>query len=140
MGHKYLKDAGFSKYAWGDTLPKNDHRRPQWKQERKVYGFDERETWSLKDDSLYWLYEHIKMYQEISCIDLEYWQFDINGTEMTQGQVLNKILEDIELYFNVNDSFIKKYGDDIILWCNNQPKLAKEIWELWGIIFPAMWW
>ena len=140
MGHKYLKDAGFDKYAWGDTLPKNDHRRPQWTKDRKVYGFDERETWSLKDRSLCWLYEHIKMYQEISDINLDHWQFDINGTEMTHRQVLNKILEDIEVYFNVNGSFIKKYGEDNVLWWNTQPKLAKEIWDLWGTVFPAMWW
>lgn len=140
MSHKYLKDAGFDKEAWGDTLPKNDNRRPKWAKERKTYGFDERETWSLKDQSLYWLYEHIKMYKEVAYIDLGYWKFDVNGEELTHGQVLDRILEKIELYYNVNGAFVKKFSEDTTLWLKLQPIFAKEIWELWGIVFPGMWW
>ena len=47
MAHKYLKEAGFNKDFWGDTLPKKDDRRPEWAKQRREYGMDERETWSL---------------------------------------------------------------------------------------------
>lgn len=143
--HKYLKEAGFDKEAWGDTLPKNDRRRPEWTKERRIYGFDERETWSLKDDSLYWLYEHIKMYMEVSDVNLNYHKFDVDGEEMTQSQILNEILKKIKIYYNINNCFYSEYGEGLVglsssdLWVM-QPEIAKKIWHLWGIVFPAMWW
>ena len=80
------------------------------------------------------------MYKEVASINLDYWKFDVHGRELTHGQVLDRILEAIELYYNINDCFTKKYGaDPVILW-ETQPKLAKEIWDLWGTVFPGMWW
>jgi len=138
--HKYLKDAGFAREYWADTLPKDDERRPQWKRERRTYGFDERETWSLKDDSLCWLYEHIKMFVDVFDINPNYHKFKVDGKKMTQGQILNEILKKIEMYYNVNNCFFNENGEDYTKHWLAQPEIAKEIWKLWGIVFPAMWW
>lgn len=107
MKHKYLDDA---KIPYKDGLPKNDHRRPRWAEERKTYGFDERETF------LTWLYERIMMYKEVSDIDLSYWTFKYKGETLDHGQVLDRILEDIRVYYNADDAGIKRFGSNIELW------------------------
>lgn len=140
MSHKYLKDKNFPKYYWGDTLPKNDHRRVQWKKSRKIYGFDERETWNLNDTFLCWLYEHIKMYIDVACVDFNYNKFSYEDKEYTQEQILNKILEDIELYFNADDCYMKRYGKNYIKWWDDQVHYINEIGKLWAMVLPAMWW
>jgi len=129
--HKYLID---NKIPHGLYRPKkDDHRIPEWKEQRKVYGFDERETWDLRDHSLGWMYEHIKMYIDVSDLDLDYANFSYNGDIFTQREILNKICEDIELYFDA------KFSVDPDKWSKRIPYL-REIGTLWGLVLPAMWW
>lgn len=131
MKHKYLID---DKIPHGIYKPKKgDHRIPDWKESRKVYGFDERETWDLRDDSLGWLYERIKMFIDVCDINLNYHKFKYNDKEFTQLEVLDKILEDIRLYFDA------KYSYDPDKWEKRVPYL-NEIGTLWGLVLPAMWW
>ena len=160
MPHKYLKEAGFDEELWKDTLPKNDDRRPEWAKQRKEYNMDERETWNLGHLSLTWLYEHIKMYldfSDIDYIDLDWkWhKFKISETEtLNQKELLQRIVHQIELYFNLNDCFyIENFGktqkelckeergiDKLVMYERSQKDMCKEIWRLWGIICPSMWW
>lgn len=130
--HKYLID---NKIPHGIYKPeKNDHRIPKWKEQRKVYGFDERETWDLRDLSLGWMYEHIKMYIDVcDIIDLDYAKFDYKEGTLTQREVLDRICKDIELYFDAKFSF------DPDKWEKRVPYL-NEIGTLWGLVLPAMWW
>ena len=137
MKRKYLDDADIS---YKDSLPKNDDRRPVWANERKVYGFDSRETWNLNDAFLKWLYERVKMYIEINCVDLMYHKFVYHGKTLTQQEVLDLILKDIEMYYNVNGCFEKKYGNDVCLHNQKQFVYMREIGELWALVLPAMWW
>lgn len=157
MAHKYLKEAGFDRDFWADTLPKNDDRRPEWAKQRREYSMDERETWSLGNLSLTWLYEHIKMYldfSDIDYVDLNWHKFIYNDVEYDQKQILNKILHDIELYFNLNDCFfLERFGkteielahedrgiEKIITHNREQPNFRKEIFDLWAVVLPQMWW
>ena len=157
MAHKYLKEAGFDKDLYMDTLPKNDDRRPEWAKQRKEYSMDERDTWHLGHLSLTWLYEHIKMYldfSDIDYVDLNWHKFDVGDEELDQKELLNRILHKIELFFNVNDCFyIENFGktekeiakeergiDKLVMHDRTQPTLCKEIWELWGVVCRAMWW
>lgn len=136
MKHKYLDDA---KIPYKDGLPRNDSRRPKWAEERKTYGFDERETWSLKETFLTWLYERIMMYKEVSDTDFSYWTFDYKGETLSHGQALDRILENIRVYYDVDGAGIKRFGSNIELW-NNRARLLREIGELWALILPGMWW
>lgn len=157
MAHKYLKDAGFEKHLYTDTLPKDDDRRPEWARQRKEYSMDERDTWSLGNLSLMWLYEHIKMYldfSDIDYIDLNWHKFDVGDEELDQKELLNRILHKIELYYNLNDCFyLETFGkkeeelwkeekgvEKVVMHSRTQPALCKEIWNLWGIVCRAMWW
>lgn len=47
---KYLDDICVTERP--DTWSRNDERQNRWKEERAIYGFDERETWAL-DYSFY---------------------------------------------------------------------------------------
>jgi O6-methylguanine-DNA--protein-cysteine methyltransferase len=155
--HKYLKEAGFDKELYSDTLPKDDDRRPEWAKQRREYSMDERETWNLGHLSITWLYEHIKMYldfSDIDYIDLNYHKFKVDEKELNQKELLQKILHQIELYFNLNDCFyIEKFGknqkeirkeeraiDKLVTYDRSQKDMCKEIWRLWGIVCPSMWW
>lgn len=145
--HKYLKEAGFDKEYWADTLPKNDDRRPEWAKQRREYSMDERETWNLDCLSLTWLYEHIKMYLEFSDIDdvdLSLNTFVVRGKNLNQKEILDKILKTIELYFNVNNCFYENPENEYLkMYKNNMDAkaiLCKEIWNLWGMVCQSMWW
>lgn len=129
--HKYLID---NKIPHGIYQPENgDHRIPDWKEQRKVYGFDERETWNLRDLSLGWMYEHIKMYIDKCDVNLDYAKFNYQEETLTQREVLDRICKDIELYFYA------KYSFDPNEWGKRVPYL-NEIGTLWGLVLPAMWW
>lgn len=129
--HKYLID---NKIPHGIYQPENgDHRIPDWKEQRKVYGFDERETWNLRDLSLGWMYEHIKMYIDKCDVNLDYAKFNYKDETLTQREVLDRICKDIELYFYA------KYSFDPNEWGKRVPYL-NEIGTLWGLVLPAMWW
>ena len=131
MKHKYLID---NNIPHGLYKPKKgDNRIPEWKNFRRVYGFDERETWDLRHNFLGWLYERIKMYIDVCDCDLSYHHFQYDGNEYTQRQILNKICEDIELYFNAH------FSADPDKWNKRVPYL-NEIGTLWGLVLPAMWW
>ena len=131
MKHKYLID---NNIPHGLYKPKKgDHRIPDWKEARKEYGFDERETWDFRHNFLGWLYERIKMYIDVCDCDLSYHTFKYDGKEYTQQQILDKICEDIELYFDA------QFSADPDKWNKRVPYL-NEIGTLWGLVLPAMWW
>ena len=99
MNHKYIEeimDIEESPYGWS----KNTGRDEMWADQRKEYGFDERETWSLDTTFIYWLYERLRMFNEVNCINTEFHTFEINGKKLTQQECIDIISK---LRFN-NDS------------------------------------
>ena len=131
MKHKYLID---NNIPHGIYQPeKGDHRISDWKEQRKVYGFDVRETWDFRDLSLGWMYERIKMYIDKCDVSLDYAKFDYQGETLTQKEVLDRICKDIELYFYAKYSFDPKEWEKRVPYLN-------EIGTLWGLVLPAMWW
>lgn len=125
---KYLDDIGV--IARPDTWNKDDKRQNQWAEERAAYGFDERETWNLDFSFHLWLYERLKRYVEVCCVNLEYHKFSYHGEEYTQKQLIDMMLERLEF------SFKPEYND----YDEKQFKYVSEIEEIWAIVFPAMWW
>lgn len=125
---KYLDDIGVTERP--DTWNKNDGRRKQWEEESEIYGFDERETWSLDFSFYLWLYERLKMFIDVCSIDLDYHEFKYNGKEYTQRQMIDMMLERLEF------SFKKEYND-----CDSeQYNYVSEIEKIWAIVLPTMWW
>ena len=88
-----------------DTWNPNDKRQKEWKKQRKKYGFDERETWSLDFSFHLWLYERLKMYKKIAPIDMTYHKFMFKDKEYNQGEMIDMMLDRLEY------SFRKDYND-----------------------------
>ena len=78
---KYLEEIGINNFPekW-----ESDTRQKEWDEQRHIYGFDERDTWSLDYSFYLWLYERTKMFLEVASIDLNCHKFDFKGKEYTQ--------------------------------------------------------
>lgn len=125
---KYLDDICVTERP--DTWNRDDGRQHQWEEERAVYGFDERETWSLNYSFYLWLYERLKRFVDVCSIDLDYHKFKYNGNEYTQRQLINMMLERLEF------SFKPEYND----FDEAQYSYVSEIEKIWAVVLPAMWW
>ena len=105
MGHKYLENIGYD--LWFKT--DDDKRQSQWQETQSIYGFDERETWSLDATMLALLYERVKMYKEIveNKVDLNFHSIDIeyNNQPKTMNQLewIDTLLTLIETYLTDNN-------------------------------------
>lgn len=129
MKRKYLDDIGIKDRP--DLWGKKDSRREEWRQQRKIYSFDERETWSLGPSTFYcWLYERLKMFLDVNCIDLNYHKFEYKDKEYTQKELIGMMLERIEFCFS------GKYND----YDDEQWEYVHEIEKIWATVLPAMWW
>lgn len=134
MAHKYLDDIGYDEYPENYT-DASDDRNIVWQEERRIYGFDNRDTWSLNNAYYCWMFEHLKMYidQADGFIDLNYHKFDYNGNEYTQKELILLLLENIE--------YILFHQDDMeeLEWTKLR-ELEREVADIWYMILPAMWW
>lgn len=128
MAHKYLDDIGYN--FWFKT--DDDKRQPQWQEIQSIYGFDERETWSLDATMIALLYERLKMYKEISenKVDLDFHSINIeyNNESKTMSQ-----LEWIDMLLTLTETYLTDHND------TSQDK-TKEIWIIWSELSPYMWW
>ena len=135
--HYFLEKLGVPlKYRGTNFCDNTDKRHNRWVKERKKYGFDSKETWSLDYTFYVWLYEHLMMYKKeaFKVVDLDYHKFDVDGKEYTQRQLINRLLKDLR-YIMLNDYYMfdKKDYEKI-------QKRTERIHKLWGIVIPAMWW
>lgn len=130
MKRKYLDDLGIKDRhdLWGS----NDNRQSIWQKQRREYGFDERETWSLDSAFYLWLYERLKMYLEYASrvVDLDFHEFIFKGEKYTQKQLIDMMIERLENYFD------NKYDTE----SEEESSCLDEVAEIWALVLPAMWW
>ena len=138
---------------------KKTKRQKRFAKQREKYGFDERETWALDYTLATWLHSHLKMYLEVSIVNLEFHHFDIPVLEpipeeereyhdinktlpkqctrevmknVTQKEAINLMIEYLERYI--------KHGYD----CDANETLADEsmkcAMKIWTEVLPTMWW
>ena len=130
--HRYFEEIEGKKCEhpskWG---AKNDNRSQKWYEERRKYGFDSRETWSLDTAFYIWLYEHLMMFKEkaIGVIDLTYHKFEYKGETLTQIECIDRMIEGCKLFIQDSDTLDKEKQDKI-----------KSVCDLWALVIPAMWW
>lgn len=129
MNRKYLDDAGMTERH--DLWNPEDSRQEQWEKEREEYGFDERETWALDSAFYCWLYERLKMYLDVNCVNLTYHKFEYDGEELTQEECINRMIYGCEIYF-------QQYNDWNI--SEENQKAIDDVAKIWAIVLPAMWW
>jgi hypothetical protein len=129
---KYLDDLGLKIHEYGTNfISDEDARNIKWKQEQKEYGFDNRETWNLNISFIEWIYTRLKMYKEVCNIDLKFYKFNYKEEELTQGEIIDKILE---LCAKILTSERNVEDEKMI------DEKTREICDLWKEILPYMWW
>ena len=129
--HKYFEDIENKSFEhpskWGNLI--NDTRQKTWYNERRKYGFDSRETWNLNYVFICIIYERLKMYNEYTDnkIDKTFHHYEWKNKDYTFQQLINIVLDKCIFYLKNSDS-------------DNAYELAKDIFEILGIIFPSLWW
>lgn len=112
---------------------KEDDREAIWEKERQIYGFDNRETWSLDFTFYLWLYERLMMYKEIGgqVINLSYHRFfKYKNKEYTQLELIDEMLTRLRFCFS------EEYNE----WDEDHYEYVHEIEAIWAVVLPAMWW
>lgn len=129
MKRKYLDDLRIKDRH--DLWNLNDNRQSIWQRQRREYGFDERETWSLNSTFYLWLYERLKMYLDCASkvVNLDFHEFIYKGEKYTQKQLIDMMIERLENYF------ASKYGTK-----GEESSRLDEVAEIWALVLPAMWW
>ena len=129
MRRKYLDEIGCVD-RW--DMWKYRKNAKELAEQRAIYGFDERETFSLQETFYQWLYERLKMYREVGgvVVDLTFHKFEWKGEERSQLEMIDLLIKELE-WALVGKANIYDDGD-----C----KRLIEIGEMWAIILPAMWW
>ena len=126
--HKYLEQIIPSHEIVQNWYP-DDERQKYWEEQRTKYGFDDRETWAMGATFTQWLYERLRMYKDVGgqIVNLSYHSFDVDGVEMTQLEIIDKMLSNCEILLREED-------------LENEETIEQETARLWSIVLPAMWW
>lgn len=130
MNRKYLDDINVIDRP--DTWHKDDSKQEVWKKQREIYGFDEREVWSLDYTFNLWFYERLKMFKECASkmIDLDFHKFEFGGKEYTQRQMIDMMIERLEFSF-------KPEYDNLD---EEQYKYVTDVIKIFHKVYGAMWW
>lgn len=135
MGRYYIEKLGIKLEETPQGWNEGDSRQEFWSEERNKYGFDERETWSLNYTMNLFLYERLCMYKEIAskCIDLKYHKFTYKGTELTQLECIDRMIEGLRLDLTLGD-YDKKREDKEI------SELIEDVYPIYALCKDALWW
>ena len=107
---------------------KDDPRQQQWLEERKVHGFDNRETWDLRYTFICWLYPRLKMYNDVNIVDttaykIKYKNKEINFQESIDTmlnlceQILSNKYKTLEEEYELNQNVLNLFSKTgSLLW------------------------
>ena len=84
--------------------------------------------WNLNSEFIHWLNYWFKEFKEKAKIDLEFHVFLYKGEELTQIEIIDRIIE-------LTDKILK---EDELFWGSEEE--LDEVFMLFRIVFPAMWW
>ena len=128
MAHKYLENIlpkGKSPY---DFYYDDEIRNQKWEREIEEYGFSERETWNLDFTFFCWLYERLKRYKEVNCVDLTRKIVKVNNKEKNLGEWIDIMINNSEALI-----LLDMYSEENI-------KLAEFTIEIFKQTIFYLWW
>lgn len=106
------------------------------------YNFCDEDTYSLNAYEMKRVNKLYKRYLELSSeiIDLSYFKYNIKGKEMTQKEVIERIIELSQLYLDKYDNPFTNYDSDCESWEKELNELLDEYFECRRKVFLQMWW
>ena len=131
MARKNLNQIGLPDEAI-EGLSETDPRQQRWKQQIKDWGFADYETWNMNFMFFAWLYERLKVFLEVNCIDLEFHKYELDGEVYTQLELINKMIEGCEI------DLTGGYGDCYLE--EEKRKKMGDVVKIWAVVFDEMWW
>lgn len=131
MKRKYIDNISPEPYRTDTVRCKHLRTRLKYWWQRRVYGFDERETRDLDKTFYTWLYEHLMMYRDVTYVGLSQSRpHEWKGGTYTTEDLLNILIE----YLTV--AMTKDYE-----FCTEKEReQIDDIPVIWGIIIKEMWW
>lgn len=126
MKRKYLDDIGIehkdTPQGWEDT--------PKLRKQRKIYGFDARETYSLDYTFEIWLYERLMMYNEVNIVDTKAVLIDIGEKRITLQECIDMMLD------GLRNSLSKEY----YRLTDEKKAKADSVVKIFAACYRALWW
>ena len=125
---KFLDDIGCI-YRPTDLLGDRIERK-RWKKQRKEYGFDEREVYTLNYMWHLWLYEHLNMYLQVADGIPVKNEFKYRNKIYTQEEIIQMILDRLTLELGPDTS-----------WNTSKENIeyVNEIEKLWAVVCSSLW-
>ena len=107
--------------------------------QRHTRGWSDDECWDMKYYLLKWIKEHFKVYLEQTSqeIDLTYWKFEHKGVEMTQEQLMKRVIDLCELLLR-EDGYLDTL--DVTESIEVEVEAKNELYDILKIIHFQLWW
>lgn len=135
INRKYLEDIDINFEDTPNGFAKYDERYLHWEEQRKIYGFDERDTWNLEYTIDLLLYERLCMYKEYAMkfLDLDFHKITMEDTEINILECLTRMIEGLMLKITLDDLDEKR----------NEPKnkkLIDDVYVIYNKCKRFLWW
>lgn len=147
MAHKYLNEIGIPStdicIPNTENIPTIDNtdeidiqKVERYEEERAIYGFDSRETWAIDYTFAAWLYEHLMLYKDIACVDLNYYKVNIStvtpNDRYNRTTIHTTIAEAIDIMCDYCKYFLQHYdseNEDILSLAYERIKCTIDIFQ-----------
>lgn len=131
---RYLDKIGVKRKDRPEAWRTGFRRRMKCWFERRVYGFDATETYSLDYTWYLWLYERLKMFRKYATktVDLTESMYEYDGNKYSLLELIDKMIHRLEYRLNPKFSY-----DDLD---ENDVKYVNEIMGIWAVVCNSMWW
>lgn len=128
----YLAELGVPKKDQVCTFASDkDERSATWSMQRKVFGQDETELWSLDTTFLQWMYCHVRMFKDIGGCEGHMETIPWDGVDLMLPQALD-ILIDI-----TGRAILHQYGTQEER--EEYKEELQQLTKLWGRVLPSLW-
>ncbi len=136
-----------------DDIFKN--KRKKYESQKRRYGFDERELWSLDYTSYVWLYSHLKALIEADMVDWEWkgnfvdsdGEYTEYGKRLIEAGVPNPISTEAVIDYLIQrieeaDRLIHCYNKNDKTFDNEKQGyvILAEVFRIYGVLLPELWW
>ena len=107
--------------------------------QRHTRGWSDDECWDIQTHLLKWIKGHFKVYleQASQAVDLSFWKFEYKGVEMTQEQLMKRVIGLCDLLLD-EDGYLQTLGIEESTEVELDAK--NELYDILKLIHFQLWW